>query len=99
MTRSDAAMAETLSQARSREAERGRASELEDLVEKLGEAEASYRTLVVQLPAIVYTASSGRAGSGDTSVRGSSRSSASLLRSGWQTPISGSGSCILRTGI
>src|SRR6266576_1061039 len=62
MTRSDAAMAETLSQARSREAERVRASELEDLVEKLGEAEASYRTLVEQLPAIVYTAEFGSGG-------------------------------------
>ncbi len=60
--RSDAAVAETISQARSHETERERASELEDLVEKLGEAEASYRTLVEQLPAIVYTAEFGSGG-------------------------------------
>jgi PAS domain S-box-containing protein len=59
---SAAAVAEPISQVRSREAEHKRASELENLVGKLGEAEASYRALVEQLPAIVYTAEFGSNG-------------------------------------
>ena len=60
--RRSAAVAEAIPQARSHDPENERASELESLVEKLGEAEASYRTLVEQLPAIVYTAEFGSGG-------------------------------------
>lgn len=55
-------LAIAITQTRSRSAEREHASELESLVEKLRDAEAGYRTLVEQLPAIVYTAEFGSDG-------------------------------------